>query len=383
MHQIKWRERIQLLSLVMQAGYPPVILWGPPGVGKTSIVRKIAEKFGMRVFPVLASSKDPADVLGVDWVQGDRTLKFPPKWVLESNELAKEGKRSVVFLDEITTAPHMVQNVLLSTVQDRLVGETYLDEKVYVLAAGNPENVTGESLSQALANRFLHLNWSYDIEAFLAYLRNEDNITPFILEVNSQRDVKYQSLKELLALYIKYIKDIGLCEPALDEQKSRPYPSPRSLDNMLKALSLVPDDGNNYENLEDAIALSAVGAEGVGFTTWLRKKNEIPSAEAILFDGYNLPPGRTDLAILVINVIYNYIRDKNDEFVWDAVFMFADKFIEEYLHLAVPLAEYLLKADRERKGGNGGPDRRFYNSKLAKVLSKITSTESLIYGRQN
>ncbi|MEO0272269.1 MAG: MoxR family ATPase [candidate division WOR-3 bacterium] len=367
---MNWETRINLLSLVMQAGYPPVILWGPPGVGKTSVVKQLANLLGMEVIIVIASSKDPADVLGIDWVSDGMTQKFPPRWATLANRFAEEGKRSVVFLDEITTAPQMVQNVLLSVVQDRLVGETKIDERAYIIAAGNYSSVTGESLSQALANRFLHLTWDYDRKGFISYLNGEDNVEKYILEVNPNRDMKYKTLKEYLALYIEFVKDIGLCEPQEEEFKSKPYPSPRSLDIMLKALSLVPDDGD-YTELENLIARSAVGPEGVGFLTWLRRRKEIPPVEELLFNNVELPKGRTDLAVMIIKILYNFLLKNNSDEVWDAVFKFVDKFVDSYIELTVILADALKKAYQETRGASGAFDIRFIKSKLGVVMSKI------------
>ena len=54
----------EVLVDVLQTKWP-VFIWGPPGVGKSSLVRDIAKKQKMKLLDVRASLLDPTDLRGI------------------------------------------------------------------------------------------------------------------------------------------------------------------------------------------------------------------------------------------------------------------------------------------------------------------------------
>jgi hypothetical protein len=138
----------------------PVVLWGPPGQGKTSVIEQLAGDLGLHLETVIASIREPSDFAGlpvVDAHAGTVTLA-PPRW---ARALAA-APRGVVFFDEMSTAPPAVQSAMLRVAVDRVVGDLALPPTVRVVAAANPPGVAadGWDLTPPLANRFCHLDWS-------------------------------------------------------------------------------------------------------------------------------------------------------------------------------------------------------------------------------
>ena len=153
-----------LLFTETDDGYgAPVMLWGPPGVGKTKMISQIAADyaFPLRILSPGLHGMGAFGVVPVPIGSGTATrLMYPrPAWC---DELEDAGDVGIVFVDEITTAPPALQPPLLGLIQSKYVGDTYLGRGVRVIAAGNPPNMAagGWDLSLPVANRMCHFDWS-------------------------------------------------------------------------------------------------------------------------------------------------------------------------------------------------------------------------------
>src|SRR5215510_8462147 len=51
--------------------HTPVMLWGPPGVGKSQIIAAIARSHGVRLIDIRLSQMEPTDLRGVPFRKGD------------------------------------------------------------------------------------------------------------------------------------------------------------------------------------------------------------------------------------------------------------------------------------------------------------------------
>jgi hypothetical protein len=136
-----------------------LFLWGPPGAGKSSIVRKIASDRGVPLLDIRAALLDPTDIRGIPAVVDGRAIWCPPTF------LPKEGDPpGVLFLDELSAAPPLVQASLYQLVLDRRVGEYVLPDGWRIIAAGNRAGDRSISyrMPAALANRFIHVDFEID-----------------------------------------------------------------------------------------------------------------------------------------------------------------------------------------------------------------------------
>ena len=135
----------------------PVFLWGPPGIGKSSIVAQIAKERGVEYIDLRLSLLDPTDLRGIPFFNSDdNSAVWAPASFLP-DESQKEG---ILFLDELNTAAPMVQASAYQLILDRKIGEYTLPEGWSIVAAGNRESDRGVVFRMAspLANRFVHLD---------------------------------------------------------------------------------------------------------------------------------------------------------------------------------------------------------------------------------
>lgn len=146
----------------------PVLLWGRPGVGKSSFIEGLASD-ELRVLTIIASIHDPTDFSGLPIHENGSVRYAAPAWISDFED-RPEG---ILFLDELSTCPPAVQAALLRVVFERRVGFTPLPAGVRIVAAANPPDlmVGGWELSPPMRNRFVHLDWDIAPVLFTTALR--------------------------------------------------------------------------------------------------------------------------------------------------------------------------------------------------------------------
>lgn len=155
----------------------PFLFISAPGMGKSTTVEMFAKIRGYELIMLRGNSVSPEECLGFDAVSVDPTARttkhFRPTWFDTLLENQKKGKKSVLFLDEITTCPQHVQAALLHLVMERRVGMEKLPDDTLVVSAGNYAQSLGTQFDviSPLMNRFCIFNIvpdPSDIHAFLS-----------------------------------------------------------------------------------------------------------------------------------------------------------------------------------------------------------------------
>jgi hypothetical protein len=144
------------------------MLWGTRGVGKSSIVRQVADHFGVPLVDLRLTTIEPVDIRGAiyaDDAQG-KTVWFPPEFLPTADQ--PEG---ILFLDELTAADQRLQISAYSLILDRRVGHYRLPDGWQVIAAGNASfhGAVSHDMGTALADRMFHFNVQTVIDAFLGH----------------------------------------------------------------------------------------------------------------------------------------------------------------------------------------------------------------------
>ena len=300
-------ESAQNVLLKMYVGYilneipfkklPSVMLWGPPGVGKSQCVAELANEIYLMtgkqvsVTDVRLLLFNPIDLRGIPTSDANKEFSvwLKPK-IFDMDE--SDDVVNILFLDEISAAPQSVQAAAYQITLDRIIGEHKLPDNCFVIAAGN--RVTDKSVAfkmpKALANRLLHIEIVSDFGSWKKWaVKNGVNskVTGFL---SSRRDMLLSS------------------EPDSDEVA---YPTPRSWEKVSDILNYVDED---IEEVYSLISGTVGSGCAVEFRSWCRVYDKLPDVAAI-FKGDSPPvPKAPDCLYALISSMVAYARQHKNDF---------------------------------------------------------------------
>lgn len=148
--------------------HTPVMLWGPPGVGKSDMVREVASRHAVPVIDIRLSQMEPSDLRGIPFRNGHLVEWAPPAMLPDA---VRHGDRGILFLDEITSAPPSVSAAAYQLILDRHLGEYRVPPGWAIVAAGNRQGDRGVTYAMPapLANRFSHFEVETHLDDWVAW----------------------------------------------------------------------------------------------------------------------------------------------------------------------------------------------------------------------
>lgn len=302
---------------------PALMLWGPPGIGKSQAVRQIGreieEKTGkrVRVTEVRLLLFNPIDLRGIPTANADKTLAV---W-LKPQIFQMDADPSLIhllFLDELSAAPQSVQAAAYQLILDRCIGEHRLPENCIVLAAGN--RVTDKSVAfkmpKALANRFLHIEITENFRAWKEWaIRNgiHEKILGF-LSFRPHALMEFDSGSDDLA-----------------------FATPRSWEMVSNLLHCTK---GNIEEMYPLIAGIIGSGAATEFRTWAEVYQDLPNIEDIFSGKEEKIPSGTDALYALISSMVSYAKNHKDDLAGIAnSIRYAEKLPPDFS--AVLLKDYL------------------------------------------
>ena len=237
--------------------HTPVMLWGPPGVGKSQMVAHIAARHGVPLIDIRLSQMEPTDLRGIPFRSGDLVEWSIPAMLPDAG---RHGAAGILFLDEITSAPPSVSAAAYQLILDRRLGDYRVPAGWAIFAAGNRQGDRGVTYAMPapLANRFTH----YEVEAHL---------DDWVAWAHSA------GMDERLIGFLRFRPDLLFSfDPAHNPVA---FPSPRSWEYAHRALQKFRD---TPELMLDALQACVGPAAGVEFKTFIDNMSRLPDIEAIL-----------------------------------------------------------------------------------------------------
>jgi MoxR-like ATPase len=289
----------------------PVILVGPPGVGKTSTLYQLAKVNDAHLEVVIASLRDPTDFAGLPIKvvrpnEDPSVYLAPPRWARNLKKAAEEGQPAWLLIDEASTAAPATQAALLRVVLDRVVGDLTLPPEVRMLLAANPaeQAAGGWDIAPPLANRLFWLPFTTTATAWTDGILNDFRGQKTRIALPKDWENTIPLKRALIAGYIRAAGTEALLSVPKDENKaSGPWPSPRTWTMAMRLLAAREAAGLD-EDLDTALLTGSVGeAQAIQFFEWLRAQ-DLPNPEDLLADPDSFElPGRGDLVYTVLNSV--------------------------------------------------------------------------------
>ncbi|MEW2135099.1 MoxR family ATPase [Streptomyces sp. NPDC005409] len=159
----------------------PVFLWGAPGIGKSSLVRKFADSLGLECVSLLGTQLAPEDLIGVPQIRDGKSVFCPPQAIARDEPYC-------LFLDELNAASPDVQKAFYSLILDRRIGSYELPAGSIVIGAGNraTDNALARPIASALVNRLTHVHLTASAQDWLVWA-GEHGIHPWITDYLTDR----------------------------------------------------------------------------------------------------------------------------------------------------------------------------------------------------
>jgi hypothetical protein len=268
---------IQLITILEQefistrvGHHTPVMLWGPPGVGKSDMVREVAENHQAPVIDIRLSQMEPSDLRGIPFrVNGSVEWAIPS--ILPNSE--RHGAEGILFLDEITSAPPTVSAAAYQLILDRRLGEYQVPEGWAIFAAGNRQGDRGVTYSMPapLANRFSHFEVETNLDDWVAWAYRND-------------------IDERIIAFLRFRPELLFdFDPAHNPVA---FPSPRSWEFAHRALQKF----DQHPQLLPGALQACVGpAAGVELNAFVNSLDKMPDLDAILAGEDVAVPDEIDL----------------------------------------------------------------------------------------
>ncbi|EGV52251.1 AAA family ATPase [endosymbiont of Riftia pachyptila] len=254
--------------------HTPVMLWGPPGVGKSDMVRQVAQEHGAPVIDIRLSQMEPSDLRGIPFrIDGHVNWAIPS--ILPDAE--RHGDAGILFLDEITSAPPTVSAAAYQLILDRRLGEYQVPEGWAIFAAGNRQGDRGVTYSMPapLANRFSHFEVETHLDDWVlwAYRHNIDERVIGFLRFRPELLFDFDPTHNPVA-----------------------FPSPRSWEFAHRGLQKF----SSHPDLLQGTLQACVGpAAGIELTAFVNSLDKMPDLDAILAGEEVAVPEEIDLQYAV------------------------------------------------------------------------------------
>ena len=265
-------------SSASEGHHTPVMLWGPPGVGKSQMVAQVAAHHDVNLIDIRLSQMEPSDLRGIPF-RAENAVEWAVPSMLPNAQ--RHGEQGILFLDEITSAPPSVSAAAYQLILDRKLGEYEVPDGWAIIAAGNRQGDRGVTYSMPapLANRFSHYEVDINLDDWVAWAYANE-------------------IDERIIAFLRFRPDLLFdFDPA---HNPIAFPSPRSWEFSHRALHKFMDNSNL---LLGSLQACVGNAAGIELNAFIASLDQMPDLDAIVNGEAVETPKEIDLQYAVASAL--------------------------------------------------------------------------------
>lgn len=280
------REGKEILRAVLTSSAPLTpMLWGPPGIGKTSLVAQAAHEAGVGFKSVIAHLYQPVDVLGLPYIVDGRCEYAPPSVFPDAS---RDGERGVFFIDELPNCVPAMQSAWGIVILERSTKHYKFPPGWVIACAGNREGDRAGSsrLVSALENRLVHVNVEPSSEEFLQHAVG-------------------RAMHPTVPAFLQERPDMLLRFDARSSEKA--FPSPRAWERASDVMKLPLAEAARVEMLKGTVGAGAA----IEFVAFSKVFDELPRLADVLSGKADLSElRRPDVLRAVVYSVLAWVGEK-------------------------------------------------------------------------
>lgn len=263
MAQVTPKELTEFLLHDLRENKFIVFIWGPPGVGKSSIVMQCAQELNLSVYPLSVALEHPHALGGfpaINWRER-AVAKLPPAYtqLLEN---------CVLFLDDFAASDPSQQRIALSLTTYRRVGDAPLPQSTRIVLASNRIEDFSYIVRPSLAvmNRMKHYTLLPSLSDWVEFI-----------DANKGALQIHNMLVDYAVAYLNLYPSHFCVFPSDLQSAQLVYPTPRSWTMLLQDLSALlragkvtipPTDAQKQRAIQ-IVCESFIGDVGKQFANFL------------------------------------------------------------------------------------------------------------------
>ena len=332
----------------------PIFVWGPPAIGKSSIMQQVADTSSRIFLDWRALLLDPVDLNGVPWRDSPEMRLFfthllkvlaadperkailaaeaataftaapeqnvtrwaSPEFLPRETGTGDKPGRWLLCIDELPAAPLQIQTALYSLILDRRIGEYRLPAGVAIVACGNRQTDGGayHRMPMALRSRFLHYDLVPDLDQWMTWANTNHLASEVVTFLKFKRDAFH------------------VYDPKSDEHT---FPAPRTWE---RVSDVVLRSGLDSTLMRFAVKAAVGNNAGGEFCAFLEVWRDLPTPDEIIADpnGAKMPEGMSAQIALAGSLAS--VAEKDN---FEAIITFTKR-------LRLELGTYLVRSARER-----------------------------------